>query len=92
VIAGRRCGLDVVFEKAFDAHSSGVRAAYKPFLGAVNLFTRCVETVTAGRINLLLADYVVLFKKVEGFDPDGQLRPGSKTDYRQERSDASVDS
>src|SRR5467141_4353194 len=43
VVAGKRCGLGVVFEKAFDAHSRGVRAAYKPFLGGVSLFTRCVE-------------------------------------------------
>jgi SAM-dependent methyltransferase len=65
VVAGERYGLNVVFEKAFDVHSAGLRAAYKPFLGAVNLFTRCVEVVTAGRINLVLADYVVLFKKVQ---------------------------
>jgi hypothetical protein len=42
-----------------------VRAAYKPFLGAVNWFTRGVEALTGGRINLLLADYVLLFKKAE---------------------------
>jgi SAM-dependent methyltransferase len=63
--AGKQYGLNVVFEKAFDAHSRGLRAAYKPFLGAVNLLTRCVEVATAGRINLLLADYVVLLKKME---------------------------
>jgi SAM-dependent methyltransferase len=65
VVAGEQHGLKVVFEKAFDVHSSGLRSAYRPFLGAVNLFTRCVEVVTAGRINLLLADYVVLLKKVQ---------------------------
>jgi len=69
VAAGKRCGLEVAFEKAFDVHSSGVRVAYKPFLGAVNVFTRCVEAVTAGRINLLHADYVLLFKKVGGSRP-----------------------
>jgi SAM-dependent methyltransferase len=63
--AAHCCGLGVVFEKAFDVHSSRVRAAYKPFLGAVNLFTRWVETLSGGRVNLLLADYVLLFKKVE---------------------------
>ncbi len=92
VVAGKRCGLDVVFEKAFDAHSRGVRAAYKPFLGGVSLFTRCVEAVTAGRINLLLADYVLLFKKADDMAPDNRFRPASTTNYRQERSDASVDS
>ncbi len=92
VVAGNRCGLDVAFEKAFDAHSSGVRAAYKPFLGAVNLFTRCVVAVTAGRINLLLADYVLLFKKVDDTAPNNRLRPASTTNYREERSDASVGS
>ena len=79
VVAGKRYGLDVVFEKAFDAHSRGLRAAYKPFLGAVNLFTRCIEVATAGRINLLLADYVLLFKKVEDLAPDNQLRRASTT-------------
>jgi SAM-dependent methyltransferase len=92
VVAGKRCGLDVAFEKAFDAHSRGVRAAYKPFLGAVNLFTRCVEAITAGRINLLFADYVLLFKKVENVVPDNQLRPTSTSNYRQQKSDASVGS
>jgi SAM-dependent methyltransferase len=65
VAIGKRFGLSVVFERAFNAHSRGLRAAYKPFLGPINFLTRCVELVTAGRINLLLADYVVLFKKVE---------------------------
>ena len=92
VAAGKRCGLEVVFEKAFDAHSSGVRAAYKPFLDAVNLFTRCVEAITAGRIDLLLADYVLLFKKVEDVAPDSQLRPASTTNCQQERNEASVGS
>jgi len=57
-------GLNVVFEKGYDVHSDGLRAAYKPFLGAVNQFTRFIELLTAGRINLLFADYVVLSKKV----------------------------
>jgi SAM-dependent methyltransferase len=65
VHAAQGWGLGVVFEKAFDVHSSRVRAAYKPFLGAVNWFTRGVEALTGGRINLLLADYVLLFKKAE---------------------------
>ncbi|MFZ0418043.1 MAG: class I SAM-dependent methyltransferase [Candidatus Sulfotelmatobacter sp.] len=60
-----RGGLGVVFERAFDVHSSRVRAVYKPFLGAVNLFTQCVTAVSAGRINLLYADYVLLFKKAK---------------------------
>jgi SAM-dependent methyltransferase len=65
VVVGERYGLKVVFEKAFDVHSAGLRPAYKPFLGAVNLFARCVEVVTGGRIKLLLADYVLLLKKVQ---------------------------
>jgi SAM-dependent methyltransferase len=92
VVAGKRCGLNVAFEKAFDAHSRGVRAAYKPFLGAVNLFTRCVEGVTAGRINLLLADYVLLFKKVGDTAADSRLRPAATTNHREERSDESIGS
>jgi SAM-dependent methyltransferase len=62
--AAQRCGLEVVYEKAFDVHSSMIRAPYKPFLVAVNLFARWVEALSAGRINLLLADYVLLLKKV----------------------------
>lgn len=81
VVAAKYFGLDVAFEKAFDAHSSGVRAAFRPFLGAVSLFTRCVEAVTSGRINLLLADYVLLFKKVEDVAPGNRLRPASTTHY-----------
>jgi hypothetical protein len=92
VVAGKRCGLNVAFEKAFDAHSRGVRAAYKPFLGAVNLFTRCVEAATTGKINLLLADYVLLFKKVEDTAADSRLRPAATANYREERSDESVGS
>ncbi len=65
VAALKRYGLNVVFEKGYDVHSDGLRAAYKPFLGAVNLFSRCIEVLTAGRINLLFADYVILSKKVE---------------------------
>jgi len=65
VVAGEPYGLKVVFEKAFDVHSAGLRPVYKPFLGAVNLFTRGVQVVTRGRINLLLADFVVLLKKVQ---------------------------
>jgi SAM-dependent methyltransferase len=72
-----RCGMGVMFEKASDAHSQRVRNAYKPFLGAVNLFTRGVEAVSAGRINLLLADYVLLFKKSECFPQNSQSRPES---------------
>jgi SAM-dependent methyltransferase len=63
VKAGSSSGLKVVFEKAFDVHSAGLRPAYKPFLGVVNLFTRLVKGITGGRIDLLLADYVVLLKK-----------------------------
>jgi hypothetical protein len=46
-------------------HSAGLRPAYKPLLGVVNLFTRFVKAITGGRIDLLLADYVVLLKKVQ---------------------------
>ena len=63
VKAGAQDGLQVVFEKAFDVHSAGLRRGYKPLLGAVNLFTHSIEVATGGRINLLLADYVVLLKK-----------------------------
>jgi len=72
-----RFGMDVMFEKALDVHSSRVRNAYKPFLGAVNLFTRGVEAVSAGRINLLLADYVILFKKFECIPQNSRSRPKS---------------
>lgn len=65
VAEGSSSGLTVVFEKAFDVHSAGLRPAYKPLLGVVNLFTRFVKAVTGGRIDLLLADYVVLLKKVQ---------------------------
>jgi len=65
VAAGAPYGLEVVYEKAFDVHSASLRPAYKPFLGAVNLFTRAVQKLTGGRINLLLADFVVLMKKVQ---------------------------
>lgn len=65
VDAGSSLGLKVVFEKAFDAHSAGLSPAYKPLLGIVNLFTRMVKSITGGRIDLLLADYVVLLQKVE---------------------------
>jgi SAM-dependent methyltransferase len=75
VVAGKRFGLDVVFQKAFDVHSNVLRAAYKPFLGVVNLFTRGVEALTGGRVNLLLADYVLLFRKAGCSPPNNQLRP-----------------
>src|SRR5215475_3314967 len=63
--AGISAGMKVVFEKAFDVHSAVLRPAYKPFLALVNLFTRTVRALSGGRIDLLLADYVVLLKKVE---------------------------
>jgi SAM-dependent methyltransferase len=63
--AGISSGMKVVFEKAFDVHSAVLRPAYKPFLALVNGFTRLVRAMTGGRIDLLLADYVVLLKKVE---------------------------
>jgi SAM-dependent methyltransferase len=63
VAAGTSSGFEVVFEKAFDVHSVGLRPAYKPLLGVVNLFTRFVKAITGGRIDLLLADYVLLLKK-----------------------------
>ena len=75
--AAQRCGLEVVYEKAFDVHSSMIRAAYKPFLVAVNLFARWVEALSAGRINLLLADYVLLLKKVERSAKLSMLSGGS---------------
>jgi SAM-dependent methyltransferase len=67
VVAGKRYGLNVVFEKGIDGYSRSelLRPIYKPFLGAVNLLTGLVEAVTGGRINLLLADFVVLMKKVD---------------------------
>jgi SAM-dependent methyltransferase len=65
VDAGTSSGLKVVFEKAFDAHSAGLAPVYKPFLGIVNIFTKFVKAVTGGRIDLLLADYVVLLQKAE---------------------------
>jgi hypothetical protein len=65
VDAGSSLGLKVVFEKAFDAHSVGLRPGYKPFLGLVNLFTKIVRGITGGRIDLLLADYVVLLQKIQ---------------------------
>jgi SAM-dependent methyltransferase len=65
VVAGEPYGLKVVYEKAFDVHSASLRPAYQPFLGGVNLFTRVVQKLTGGRINLLLADFVVLLKKVQ---------------------------
>jgi SAM-dependent methyltransferase len=64
VAAGETHGFRVVYEKAFDVHSAALRPAYQPFLGAVKLFTRAVQKLTGGRINLLLADFVVLLKKV----------------------------
>jgi len=63
--AGERQGLNVVFKRAFDAHSAGLRRAYQPFLGVVNLFTRFIKRLTGDSIDLLLADYVVLFKKAQ---------------------------
>jgi len=65
VDTGSSLGLRVVFQQAFDAHSAGLSPVYKPFLGIVNLFTRMVRGITGGRIDLLLADYVVLLQKVE---------------------------
>ncbi len=67
VAAGQHIGLSVVFEKGADGYSKtgALRPALEPLLGAINLFTRAVEAITAGRINLLLADFVVLFKKAE---------------------------
>jgi len=65
VVVAKRYGMNVVFEKAVNGNSNELRPAYKPFLGAVNLFTRVIEAITNGRINLLLADFVVLLKKAE---------------------------
>jgi SAM-dependent methyltransferase len=62
--AATSSGMQVVFEKAFDVHSGVLRPAYRPFMPLVNLFTRLVRGITGGRIDLLLADYVVLLKKV----------------------------
>jgi SAM-dependent methyltransferase len=53
----------VVFNKAFDAHSDGLHPRYKLLLRMIHYLTRCIELATRGRINLLLADYVVLLKK-----------------------------
>jgi SAM-dependent methyltransferase len=66
-VAGRNYGLDVVFSKGIDgySHSNLLRPIYRPFLGTVNVFTRMIEGITAGRVNLLLADFVVLLKKAE---------------------------
>ena len=65
--AAQRYGLNVVFEKGVDGYSNSelLRPVYKRFLGAVNLFTRVIMAITSGRINLLLADFVVLLKKGE---------------------------
>jgi SAM-dependent methyltransferase len=63
VKTGHSSGFEVVFEKAFDVQSATLRPAYKPLLGVVNLFTRFVKVLTGGRIDLLLADFVVLLKK-----------------------------
>jgi SAM-dependent methyltransferase len=65
--ACKQYGLSVVFEKGIDGYSKSdlLRPIYKPFLGAINLFTRMVEVITGGRINLLLADFVVLLKKAD---------------------------
>jgi SAM-dependent methyltransferase len=65
--ACKQYGLSVVFEKGIDGYSKSdlLRPLYKPFLGAVNLFTRMIEAITAGRVNLLLADFVVLLKKAD---------------------------
>ncbi len=65
--ACKRYGLNVLFEKGIDGYSKSdlLRPVYKPFLGAVNLFTRIIEAITAGRVNLLLADFVVLLKKAD---------------------------
>jgi SAM-dependent methyltransferase len=64
----KRHGLNVVFEKAADGYSrTGVlRPIFGHFLGIINSFTRFFEAITAGRVNLLLADFVILFKKVPG--------------------------
>ncbi len=65
--AAKQYGLNVVFEKGVDGYSNSelLRPVYKRFLGAVNLFTRVIEAITNGRINLLLADFVVLLRKGE---------------------------
>jgi SAM-dependent methyltransferase len=63
VAVGRQYGLNAVFEKGVNGNSDELRPIYKPFLGAVNFFTGIIETLTAGRINLLLGDFVVLLKK-----------------------------
>lgn len=63
----KRYGLDVAFEKGADgySHTGVLRPIFGHFLGVIHSFTRLVESLTAGRINLLLGDFVVLFKKAE---------------------------
>jgi SAM-dependent methyltransferase len=60
-----RSGLAVLFERAYDGHSKGLHARFQPLLGMANYLTRSIEWATDGRINLLLADYVLLLKKGE---------------------------
>ena len=55
--------LSVVYDNAYDAHSESLAGWYKPFVGLVKVFTRWIETLTGGKVNLLLADYVVLLRK-----------------------------
>jgi SAM-dependent methyltransferase len=66
-LAGSRYELRVVFEKGIDGYSNSglLRPAFKPFLGVIGFFARCVEGITRRRVNLLLADFVILLKKTE---------------------------
>lgn len=61
--AAKEHGFDVVFEKAVDGNSNQLRPIYKPLVALVGSFARFMESLTAGRVNLLLADFVLLLKK-----------------------------
>lgn len=66
VSACERQGLRLIFQKGADGYSAtGVlRPGLRPFIRAANTMTRCVEKLTNGRLELLLADFVVLLRKV----------------------------
>lgn len=86
---GGRLGLCLVFEQGFDGYSGSglLRSGFSPLLPLAKGFSRLVELCSRRRINLLLADFVVLFKKMQTADapaavrelgPDGRAAVGLK--------------
>jgi SAM-dependent methyltransferase len=60
-----RSNLTILFSKGYDTHSSTLHPRYKPLIGVAHGLARWIESATSSRINLLLADFVLVLKKEE---------------------------